>query len=176
FLGVLAVAGDAAGQTIGTLAVRAHQTLRGHGLVSPERLQEITIAVYAGREDGSIDVPFEHLKVHLMSSPLSVNVGSITAKTTVRGRTLLPDVSRVGIHPTFVGYASAGGRRGWADFSTSVLCGERVPRGRRAGDCWRVYRLHRQGELKGRARARIRWSAGPDSVSVDEPAAQSQCR
>ena len=112
FLRVLAVAGHAAGQTIGTLAVRAHQTLRGHGLVTPERLQEIVIAVYAGRGGGSIDVPFEHhLKIHLASSPLSVNVRSSTAKTTVRGRTHLPDVGRVGIHPTFVGYAPAGWRR-----------------------------------------------------------------
>src|SRR5262249_31643038 len=104
FLRVLAAAGDPAREPIRTLALSADQPLRGHGLATPQRLEKVVIAVDAWTGAGPIGLSFEHhLKIHVSSSPPSVNVRSSYGEDTDRGRTLLPDVGWVGLHPTLVG-------------------------------------------------------------------------
>ena len=78
FLRVRGTAGDAAGKTVGTLAVPTHEMLGRHRLATPERVDDVMVTVCAPAGRSTHDRSFEHrLKVHRLSSPLSVNVHSI---------------------------------------------------------------------------------------------------
>src|SRR2546430_2459362 len=105
-LRVLAVAGDAAGQAIGALAVRGDETLRRHRLATPERFQKVEITVWAPPVSDAIGLAFEHhLKIHLASSLSSLNVGVESVKSLDLSRRVRGEAGR--FYPTLVGWGSS---------------------------------------------------------------------
>jgi len=109
FLGILPIAGDAAGQAISALAISRDQELRRPRLAAAKCPDKVAITVSAGWGVDVVGLSLEHpVKAHRGPSLLVVGecVTCGRQEPTRRSGTLLPDISRVGIHPPSAGLAS----------------------------------------------------------------------